>query len=820
MLGLANALSVGMAGSAIAPAKPTLTAPADTSVLLAGRGVTVSATSTDGDLDRIDWVLNPGAGEVVVASDSGSPYSATWNPAPLVALAGAATLVARAVRSGLSTDSDPIDITLQVTLASFFDASAIVHNWRADLGVLNASDAAAGDGDRVKTIPDQVGGTAYSQATGTAQPLFGVDTGANNRPFVKIDTNARNMVSSYSLPAPTTTPTAILAVMKLGAWANGSRIMASTDNLKKLIYCNGVTPNLSIYNNSARYAQPATVGAVDRLYALFTGTASDALEVSGDYADGLNAGVAAADAGRVLGCLTAANNNALPAFYEECVLNRALTLTERIATAQYVNEWYGLSLTVPTPPSMSLDVPALALPHGTVLSSALTPQTGDDIDPENSPTIDQYGIMGRSGIHLKKASLQRFLADAYVPLAYGANQPLTLVVRLRCASATGDRVLLGFGHTSYSTDNYLECYIPGGTTQPAFRLKAPGDVAHDVKALTYDTPFSDHVLAWTWDGATVKCYLNGAIVASQAVSSGALSPLHAMLGASYRTAPNDHFDGWIQNIELQPGALSQAAIQALEASWRASDGGGPGVGTPIAWLGDSITEGSSDTTGAGDTVGGGLRSRVAEFCRQGTLKIDSVGQFTQGFFQDPEHQAHGGYQMGHVSTDAANNLGSGNPYDACELAFLMIGTNHVVNLESGAVTIGALQTQYESLLDQLHGLLTGTVSTARMVVTTIPPVQPGEAGATAVGTWNAMVEAVWDAFDTAHPANKLFRWDAHAAIGAAWSSTYFKDHAHPNGDGYDLISGDIATPGTAGVCLLDATDGTVSLRAHLATIAA
>jgi len=100
------------------PAVPILTAPLGGSSFYLGQSTTVSATSTDGDLTRIDFVLDPGGGETVVATDSTAPYSTGWTVSLGTAL-GAHTIVARAVRGVLSTDSAPAAIT--ITPALFMD---------------------------------------------------------------------------------------------------------------------------------------------------------------------------------------------------------------------------------------------------------------------------------------------------------------------------------------------------------------------------------------------------------------------------------------------------------------------------------------------------------------------------------------------------------------------------------------------------------------------------------------------------------------------------------------------------------------------------
>lgn len=98
------------------PAVPVLTAPSGGATVTNGTPVTVSATSTDGDLTAMQWVLDPGTGgETVVATDLVAPYSTSWTPTGVSA--GSHTLVARAVRGPQSTDSTSISITVSGSTA-------------------------------------------------------------------------------------------------------------------------------------------------------------------------------------------------------------------------------------------------------------------------------------------------------------------------------------------------------------------------------------------------------------------------------------------------------------------------------------------------------------------------------------------------------------------------------------------------------------------------------------------------------------------------------------------------------------------------------
>lgn len=158
----------------VAPAAPTLTAPTTGSTLLTAGPYTVSATSTDGDLDRIDWVLDPGGSEVVVATDSAAPYSQTWSPTQHD---GAHTLVARAVRGGLHTDSAAINITL-----AYYDpsADASIYSWYRE----TSTDDGAGNAN---PWTDKTANVRHLSCTTQARRvnIITADAGINNQTGVQ-----------------------------------------------------------------------------------------------------------------------------------------------------------------------------------------------------------------------------------------------------------------------------------------------------------------------------------------------------------------------------------------------------------------------------------------------------------------------------------------------------------------------------------------------------------------------------------------------------------------------------------------------------------
>lgn len=104
-------LTLGQTGSATPPsppAAPVLMTPSATTVFV-GDIVAWTATSSDSDLESIKLVLNPGGSEVILDTDTISSYGGNWMVAQAI---GSHSLVARATRYGLTTDSAPVSVTI------------------------------------------------------------------------------------------------------------------------------------------------------------------------------------------------------------------------------------------------------------------------------------------------------------------------------------------------------------------------------------------------------------------------------------------------------------------------------------------------------------------------------------------------------------------------------------------------------------------------------------------------------------------------------------------------------------------------------------
>jgi len=340
MPGIGISISIETPGTpgAAPPAAPTLTAPLTGTTHYLGQTPTVSATSTDGDLTRMDWVLDPGGSEVVIATDSTAPYSATWTVGTDTGLLGAHTLVARAVRGALSTDSASIPITVDEWALSWVAAAKVLQYVRADLGVTK-------DGsDRVSAWADQhTSAKDYTQGTGANQPLYLATGGPNSKPAVQLDSNARYLQAALALPNPAVTPTLTWAVFRQGTWTINYRALGSADNLGLLLWTPGTTPSMSQYNGSAVNANTAaTLGSWFRLESYFSNSTSDRLKIGATNSTGAAAGTRTRTES-ILGSVTGVQS-ALTSWAELLYLNADASAGEQTKLDAYVTRRYGAGL--------------------------------------------------------------------------------------------------------------------------------------------------------------------------------------------------------------------------------------------------------------------------------------------------------------------------------------------------------------------------------------------------------------------------------------------------------------------------------------------
>lgn len=250
------------------PAVPTLTAPAANANVFNSIAVTVSATSTDGDLDRIDWVLDPGGGEVVIATDSAAPYSQSWTPTGVTD--GAHTLVARAVRGAQHTDSASITVNVGEVLHSLVTSVTCLRAWQSDFGVHDAG------GGVCDSWVDAKSGVSAAQATGANQPAIVANAYGSHTALRFDGTNDLLNDTTLDIPPPGTTPTFVWGVVNRKTWvaSHGPWSAAQTTDLVAL-FDHTATPSVVSYNGVLKDALGLAVGTLTRTEQFFNNAGSD-----------------------------------------------------------------------------------------------------------------------------------------------------------------------------------------------------------------------------------------------------------------------------------------------------------------------------------------------------------------------------------------------------------------------------------------------------------------------------------------------------------------------------------------------------------------
>lgn len=146
------------------PVQPTLGGVSNGATHLQGETLALTASTTDADLDEMQWVANRtglGTGGTVLATDSASPFAQNYlNALP----EGSNTLVARAIRDGLATDSEAITFTsgLPALVTEIYFPTGGTHTKPAKLTDLSFVDGKA----RGRCWAAGGGGTAATRAGG------------------------------------------------------------------------------------------------------------------------------------------------------------------------------------------------------------------------------------------------------------------------------------------------------------------------------------------------------------------------------------------------------------------------------------------------------------------------------------------------------------------------------------------------------------------------------------------------------------------------------------------------------------------------------
>lgn len=184
----------------------------------------------------------------------------------------------------------------------------------------------------------------YAQATGANQPLYVAAGGPNNRPYVSVDSNVRNMDSTLALAAPGTTPTTIWGVMRHSGYVSGRRFLDGAAGAATHVFLqSGASPQCAINNTTTVNTNGGlAVSTWGRFECFFNNNTTDSLKLVTTTVTGANAGNLAST-GRSIG----SGNDVSSAVFDLCEIlyvNRALTASERLQLDAYVTSYYGSGL--------------------------------------------------------------------------------------------------------------------------------------------------------------------------------------------------------------------------------------------------------------------------------------------------------------------------------------------------------------------------------------------------------------------------------------------------------------------------------------------
>jgi hypothetical protein len=167
---------------------------------------------------------------------------------------------------------------------------------------------------------------------------------------------------------------------------------------------------------------------------------------------------------------------------------------------------------------------------------------------------------------------------------------------LNSADYGWDAAVAKENRSSSANDVSYALYAANGTgTAPALHLNIKGKGDEGVQGMSVLPLNTWTFLAGTYDGATMKLYVNGTLVASRTMAGSIVTSTNPLrIGGDWS---GEMFTGVIDNVRIYNQALSASeistdmgvavgaqpmSIQALSAGQAASAGGGPNVSTSLA----------------------------------------------------------------------------------------------------------------------------------------------------------------------------------------------------------------------------------------------
>lgn len=284
------------------------------------------------------------------------------------------------------------------------------------------------------------------------------------------------------------------------------------------------------------------------------------------------------------------------------------------------------------------------------------------------------------------------------------------------------------------------------------------------------------------DGLNIKTSVNGGTEMTATITSaGAIAPNIVGIGIASGSVRNFPFYGYIKEHVFfgadQPAATIAVWVSALKRKWI--------IPPVVQFVGDSITTAQNATLG-------GMPALLVQSIRAAGGVVDVQGPFHVGMPDPYRHSGVSGntcVQMNARVTSATQGLGSVGGgtkgyYARTRLVCLFAGTN-----PGTPTTAAQTAADYTTLLNNIATQLNQVGSAWKIAVTTITDIFTNLSYSSGV---NALLPAIWDAFDIANPANTLIRWNATLANPNNGTTTYYVDGTHPNDAGYVRMVNDPA----------------------------
>jgi len=194
----------------------------------------------------------------------------------------------------------------------------------------------------------RVAGMAFTAANANAPTVNATDATLNNLQtlsFIRANSDRLIATSGVDRPAPATTPTHILLLLKQDTWnASAGIFSAGTQNLA--IFQSGTTPNIALNNNATANADAgAVLSTWVLLETLFTGSTGDIVRIKGDETPTTGA---SAGNNNPSSTWTLGSNAGLTAFagltiYFGAVLSQAIAAGDRTALLTWLAARIGTS---------------------------------------------------------------------------------------------------------------------------------------------------------------------------------------------------------------------------------------------------------------------------------------------------------------------------------------------------------------------------------------------------------------------------------------------------------------------------------------------